>query len=782
MPLTSVSQFQLGAASPITGLPLYDLFLSDKEIIKEKIKIFKEVRKKAFDYFLSDTDKCTKADQEAGVRVYIDKGLSDKDKQTIEASCNRSKGYRIPRDEHYLVRSRVIASACHFVADASGNFFPESPVPAIMLTAPSPNLNFMSRDVAKFCSKSDTSYTLRQATYKNEMIKVWTRFLYAANEEAKSKGIKVEVLAPLIGGGAYLRVLSHEDKITARMIIAEALIKAANQGGFDNIKTIHFFIIKKKDDETYSKVESIFKQPKNKDYKGKPINLVANGDILKAGQILVGQGRNIVLCNPGSDHVPGGGAYNRFDPNHPMKGERGRFYGEINALEEQFADYSNFLLMQNLEQNPNENVNNFESLCREIPLPLRFKGLKFLGDKTKDWKNRKDASGTLCYELICKPLDKFEIEQLLKEGGITILKNESDCRIKYSKTAKDGSDSEELAKEILGFKAAADIAPNSMLYAWTPKMGPNNAITAEATSSQQIFSQDTSARSIFDVFFKQDAASPAIPLSSTRRDESPKPANQCQSKKELLANVNAADELGLLLSSFKIEEFTIFSLDIKERLCKLALKASTLGGILFCLKEDQINALCLTLKYELNNWVKSPDDLFRCICTLNSEKIIAFCMAFSKEDFLNLYRSFADSTGFKLLEDEQQRMLLKVVEIKLSLLDHEFSPASAAPSNSGDFWNTPASIPEYPPQATSSSSGVSSTPASMPEYPTQTTSSSSGVSSTPAIAQTSATSSNSVVSSNAPAIIPGTLSFYYTAPAKKDSVCESSLILKKFQF
>ncbi|MCA0403692.1 MAG: hypothetical protein LCH30_07815 [Proteobacteria bacterium] len=479
-PGSQASQFQLGAVMPLDNLPPFDLLIAKEEgQLNENRQRISAKRKEAYDYFAKDAGKrdqssCVDDVQKKGVRVYLDKGLSDKDKKTIKASCSRSSGYQISKDSRHLVKSRVIASQSYFVADASGNTFAE-PVPAIMLTSCAPNLRSGENpgDVKAYCQPNGR---LNAMAYKDEMKRVWTRFFYAANAEAE--GQQVEVLTPLAGGGAYLRTLSEEDRLSAQQIIAQALIEAVNANSFPNIQSIHFFVVDTDKDRPYAHVEKVF-LAHQANYKGKPINL-SNADMLMAGQRLATQHRRIILCNPGSDHIPGGGAYADKDDltKCPKKGGVGPFYGKVHAFEEQLAHYSCFLYAQNLEQNAYYD-GNFEQLCKEIPadilglkavpsnassshptavakapLPLQSKSnsnlfphVKFLGDKQKNGKQR-HHNGTRCYEIECSVDDeRNRLVDFLQQNGIKVLFNDHN-RIKYAIKTTDGKrDAEDIVME-----------------------------------------------------------------------------------------------------------------------------------------------------------------------------------------------------------------------------------------------------------------------------------------------------------------------------------------------
>ncbi|KTD19145.1 Uncharacterised protein [Legionella lansingensis] len=319
-------------------------------------------RKKSYDAFQTNANlrQLTDQDRSAGVRVY-----SSLPEQDIRTTLSRKEGYAIPPAERYKTRERVIASKAHYIADSSGNFDPNAPVGVTMLTTCTPNLRRKPSGVPenpqdyKDFVKADGN--LNDDAFRAEMKKVWTRYFFAANEEAKRTGKKVDIITPLIGAGAYLEDLPPSERQQAKRIIAETMIEAANSPSFQNIDEIHLSIPNGARGETddFKLIEDVM----SKSTSQKSITL-SDTDMLTLGRQRVQSGKEITICNPGSDHVPGGGAYDDrdkplkngghaynqgkgADPNHP-----GKFNGHPKALEEQLGQVSNFLYIQNKDQNP----------------------------------------------------------------------------------------------------------------------------------------------------------------------------------------------------------------------------------------------------------------------------------------------------------------------------------------------------------------------------------------------------------------------------------------------
>ena len=316
-----------------------------------------DAREQAYLAFQKDPalQALTEKDRLAGTRVYTNLPMA-----TIAPTLSRRAGYAISPDERHHTKERVIASQAHYIANSSGDFHPDEPVAATMLTSCAPNLRKGENpgDLNAFTHNGQ----LNEDSYRTEMQKVWTRFFHAANEEAKAKQIKTDVLTPLAGGGAYLDSLSDADKVIAKAIIAETMIAAANTPGFDNIAAVHLSIPNGRDEKEsrdFALIEGIMKRTSASE---KTITL-SNTEMLTLGKELSETGADISICNPGSDHVPGGGAYNdRGDrrlngsngykenegatPEHP-----GSFNRIPTALEEQLGQVSNFLYVQNKDQN-----------------------------------------------------------------------------------------------------------------------------------------------------------------------------------------------------------------------------------------------------------------------------------------------------------------------------------------------------------------------------------------------------------------------------------------------
>lgn len=95
-----------------------------------------KARQPAYEYFRRQA-KLTTEDRQRGVRIYLNPQVT---REQVEPFCGRVTGYASDVRSRGLAKKRVIASSCHYVGDGVGNYFPEAPVPAIMLTCCMPNL------------------------------------------------------------------------------------------------------------------------------------------------------------------------------------------------------------------------------------------------------------------------------------------------------------------------------------------------------------------------------------------------------------------------------------------------------------------------------------------------------------------------------------------------------------------------------------------------------------------------------------------------------------------
>lgn len=405
-------------------------------------------RKQSYDAFQTDSklQQLTAQDRKAGVRVY-----SSLPEQDISATLSRKDGYAIPPSERHKTRERVIASKAHYIANSSGDFHPQNPVSATMLTSCAPNLrksNNIPENPNDYKSFIKSNGNLNADAYREEMKKVWTRFFFAANEEAKRTGKRIDVITPLAGGGAYLDGLPPAEKEKAKRIIAETMIEAANNPSFQNIGEIHLSIPNQpdgSDSPDFALIEDVM----SKSTSQKSVTL-SNTDMLTLGRHMTQSGKEIAICNPGSDHVPGGGAYNdrgrklsngshSYDrqrgasPNNP-----GEFNSHPKALEEQLGQVSNFLYVQNKDQNPSHfDFVKIPSTILSTPAPAQPKAavaspvtspniptaratstssIKFFTDNQRSTKD-----GTPCYEVSSPDLAKVDaLAQQLTQAHIHV--------------------------------------------------------------------------------------------------------------------------------------------------------------------------------------------------------------------------------------------------------------------------------------------------------------------------------------------------------------------------
>lgn len=313
------------------------------------------LRERCFKEFRdSSKQNLTDQDRDNGVRVY-----THMSPQEVRPTLSRKTGYEMPLAERYKTKFRVIASKCHYL-----NRQPDDSLQAeeaFMITCCAPNLRSGRagpENPGDYRNCIDATGHLKQEAYRAEMKGVWMRFLHATNAEAQRNNTQLDVLTPFAGAGAYLEGLQPDDQTEARKIIVETLIEAANavDAGyplFPNINEIHFAVPDGASDMYQLARETLERKATRN---GKPI-ILSDTSILELGHLLHEQNRLFAFWNPGSDHVPGGGAYNDRDRSNGdgtyayNASEVQYFNSRPRALEEQLSNYTNFVLIQNLGEN-----------------------------------------------------------------------------------------------------------------------------------------------------------------------------------------------------------------------------------------------------------------------------------------------------------------------------------------------------------------------------------------------------------------------------------------------
>ncbi|MDF1654666.1 MAG: hypothetical protein P1U34_06085 [Coxiellaceae bacterium] len=327
-------------------------------------------RRRGHEYFQAAYATTDGHPEQTTVKVYSSDEVTS---GALLMGLDRASGYRMNDRQRAYTKKRVICSSAQLYQDDA------TILPISVVTVAAPNLRKSAGGQGLFAllSAYDSPYdgadfvkddALNEPAYFRAMLSAWALSFHALNQQAMANGKRSIVVAPLLGGGAFLAGQPAEVRQAAIKQNILAMITAYNAQPQPQLPELHLCLPKMNAgdrDSAFAYIQSIL--PELPKLNGRLV--ISQSDLFDltyrtyASPDFDSELMDIALVNPASDHVPGGGcyserradflgrsgyaAYNGVDRNHP-----GEFNPGPRALEEQLAHVTTLMYSQCASMNP----------------------------------------------------------------------------------------------------------------------------------------------------------------------------------------------------------------------------------------------------------------------------------------------------------------------------------------------------------------------------------------------------------------------------------------------
>ncbi|MDF1797306.1 MAG: hypothetical protein P1U63_12290 [Coxiellaceae bacterium] len=328
-------------------------------------------RRRGYEYFKATYAATDGHTDQTSVKVYSCRDLKD---NALLLGLDRVTGYKMKNLQRGYTKSRVICSSAQLYQDDT------IILPISVVTVAAPNLRKARQRIGLLSAIGDDYDSpadgatfmqgdkLDQAAYYKAMLSAWALSFHALNQQAMANGKRSIVVAPLLGGGAFLAGQPAEVKLDAIKQNILAMITAYNAQPQPHLPELHLCLPKMgagDRDSAFEYIKSIL--PELPLCNGRLV--ISQSDLFDltyrtyAHESFDRDTMDVALVNPASDHVPGGGcysertsnlygmaAYSRFDG--VARNQPGGFNPGPMALEEQLAHVTSLMYSQCASMNP----------------------------------------------------------------------------------------------------------------------------------------------------------------------------------------------------------------------------------------------------------------------------------------------------------------------------------------------------------------------------------------------------------------------------------------------